>query len=69
VDTLSHKKKAAFWRELIEMLPNMIDYICNPDVDPVCHRVPSSYRSIEYASSKRHRLGQPRTTSDNLGTL
>jgi hypothetical protein len=35
VDALSHKKKAVFWRELIGLFPNMIDYLCNPDVDPV----------------------------------
>ena len=35
VDVLSHKKKAVFWRQLVELFPNMIDYVCNPDVDPV----------------------------------
>ncbi len=35
VDILSHKKKAAFWRELVELFPNMIDYLCNPNVNPV----------------------------------
>jgi hypothetical protein len=35
VDMLSHKKKAAFWRELVELFPNMIDYLCNPNIDPV----------------------------------
>ena len=24
-----------FWRQLVELFPNMIDYVCNPDVDPV----------------------------------
>ena len=35
VDVLSHQKKAAFWRELVELFPNLIDYFCNPNVDPV----------------------------------
>jgi hypothetical protein len=35
VDALSHAKKAAFWRQLVELFPNMIDYLCNPNVDPV----------------------------------
>ncbi len=37
VDILSHQKKAEFWRELVELFPNMIDYLCNPNVDPVCY--------------------------------
>ena len=39
VDVLSHKKKAAFWRELVELFPNIIDYLCNPNIDPVRHRL------------------------------
>ena len=39
VDMLSHKKKAAFWRELVELFPNMIDYLCNPNIDPVSSTV------------------------------
>jgi hypothetical protein len=35
VDILSHKKKATFWRELVELFPNILDYLCNPNVDPV----------------------------------
>ncbi len=35
VDVLSHKKKATFWRELVELFPNLIDYLCNPNVNPV----------------------------------
>jgi hypothetical protein len=35
VDVLSHKKKANFWRELVELFPNIVDYLCNPNVDPV----------------------------------
>ena len=35
IDVLSHKKKAAFWRELVALFPNMIDYLCNPRLDPV----------------------------------
>jgi hypothetical protein len=35
VDVLSHAKKAAFWRDLVELFPNMIDYLCNPNIDPV----------------------------------
>ena len=35
VDVLSHQKKAAFWRELVELFPNLIDYLCNPNVQPV----------------------------------
>jgi hypothetical protein len=35
VDILSHQKKAAFWRELVELFPNMIDYMCNPNIDAV----------------------------------
>ena len=35
VDILSHKKKASFWRELVKLFPNIIDYLCNPNVDPV----------------------------------
>ena len=37
VDILSHQKKAVFWRELVELFPNVIDYLCNPNVDPVCY--------------------------------
>ncbi len=33
VDILSHKKKATFW--LVELFPNLIDYLCNPNVNPV----------------------------------
>jgi hypothetical protein len=33
VDVLSHQKKAAFW--LVALFPNLIDYLCNPNVDPV----------------------------------
>jgi hypothetical protein len=39
VDVLSHKKKAAFWRELVELFPNIIDYLCNPNVNPVRHKI------------------------------
>ena len=35
VDVLSHQKKATFWRELVELFPNLIDYLCNPNVNPV----------------------------------
>ena len=35
IDVLSHKKTAAFWRELVALFPNMIDYLCNPRLDPV----------------------------------
>jgi hypothetical protein len=38
VDVLSHKKKANFWRELVELFPNIVDYLCNPNVDPVSTR-------------------------------
>ena len=36
---LSHQKKAAFWRELVELFPNIIDYLCNPNVNPVRHKI------------------------------
>ena len=39
VDVLSHQKKAAFWRELVELFPNIIDYLCNPNVNPVRHKI------------------------------
>ena len=35
VDLLSHTKKAGFWRSLVGLFPNMIDYLCNPNVNPV----------------------------------
>ena len=35
VDVLSHQRKAAFWRELVEPFPKLIDYLCNPNVNPV----------------------------------
>ena len=28
ISPLSHKKKARFWRALVEMFPNVIDYLC-----------------------------------------
>jgi hypothetical protein len=34
VDLLSQKKKAAFWLGLVNLFPNIIDYLCNPKVDP-----------------------------------
>ena len=39
---LSHTQKAGFWRDIIGLFPNMIDYLCNPDVNPV-----RSLRTIE----------------------
>ena len=39
VDVLSHQKKAAFWRELVALFPNIIDYLCNPNVNPVRHKI------------------------------
>ena len=38
VDVLSHKKKAMFWRNLVKLFPNIIDYLCNPNVDQVASR-------------------------------
>ena len=32
---LSHTKKGHFWRELIGLYPQFIDYLCNPNVDAV----------------------------------
>jgi len=30
---LSQKKKAQFWLGLVELFPNMIDFLCNPTID------------------------------------
>ncbi len=30
---LSHSKKAAFWRELVESFPGLIDYLCNSNTN------------------------------------
>ena len=31
VDVLAHKKKAEFWRRLIDAFPTLIDFICNQE--------------------------------------
>jgi hypothetical protein len=41
LDVLSHTKKGAFWRGLVELYPNMIDYLCNPNVNTVRPRASS----------------------------
>ena len=46
VGVLSHKKKAAFWLGLVELFPNMIDYLCNPNVNPV-----SDHARLDHATS------------------
>ena len=35
VDVLSQTKKGRFWRQLIRLFPNVIDYLCNPQIDAV----------------------------------
>jgi hypothetical protein len=31
LSAISHRKKATFWRELIDRFPGLIDFLCNPD--------------------------------------
>ncbi len=33
IGNLSHKKKAKFWRGVVQMFPNVIDFLCNPRQD------------------------------------
>jgi hypothetical protein len=52
---LSHKKKAAFWRELVASFPRMIDFLCNPKQLKQVHAIPAiSQRAVHV----RHSGGQ-----------
>jgi hypothetical protein len=35
LDVLSHTKKGKFWRDLVGLFPEVIDYLCNPQIDAV----------------------------------
>ncbi len=67
VDVLSHKKKAAFWNGLVELFPNIIDYLCNPNVNSVNHD-PLGLAWLGLARLGSARLGSARLGSARLGS-
>jgi hypothetical protein len=68
VDVLSHKKKAAFWNGLVELFPNIIDYLCNPNVNSVSDHDPLVLAWLGLAWLGSARLGSARLGSARLGS-
>jgi hypothetical protein len=69
VGVLSHKKKAAFWNGLVELFPNIIDYLCNPNVNSVSDHDPLGLAWLGLAWLGSARLAVRTFTADRIVPL
>ena len=57
LSSISHRKKAKFWRRLVDKFPRLIDFLCNPDdVGQARSRPEARGSQVHWAITMSHRL-------------